>query len=128
MIEKSGLLQPLELNELPPCQHCHKQPYPFLMIVSEGQEQTYSGSSIMSLAAHNGQTSSTVNPSPPSAAVPGSAPPPTNTTSGALGEDTSASSAAQRPGPPLHTTVTGTTIPTVVRTTAETENGCPIFL
>lgn len=54
MIEKSGLLQPLELNELPPCQHCTKQPYPFLMIVSEGQEQTYSGTSIMSLASHNG--------------------------------------------------------------------------
>lgn len=44
--------QPLELNILPPCQHCNKQPYPFLMIVSEGQEQSYSGSSIMSLTSH----------------------------------------------------------------------------
>lgn len=53
MIEKSGLFQPLELNELPPCQHCNKQPYPFLMIVSEGQEQSYSGSSIISSTQQN---------------------------------------------------------------------------
>lgn len=60
MIEKSGLLQPLELNVLPPCQYCNKQPYPFLMIVSEGQEQTYGGSSIMSLTSHSTATASGV--------------------------------------------------------------------
>lgn len=54
MIEKSGLLQPLELNHLPPCQHCRKQPYPFLMIVPESPEQPYNGGSIVGVSSQGG--------------------------------------------------------------------------
>lgn len=119
MIEKSGLLQPLELNELPPCQHCNKQPYPFLMIVSEGQEQTYSGSSIMSLATHTGQSSSAGNPAAAPAAGPNSTTS-SNTPSGNLGGDNNVSSAVQHVGP-SHTAVPGTTAPTVLTTAVEEE-------
>ncbi|XP_053991821.1 uncharacterized protein LOC128883467 isoform X2 [Hylaeus volcanicus] len=92
MIEKSGLLQPLELNELPPCQHCNKQPYPFLMIVSEGQEQSYSGSSIINLTQQSSvDTASSTNNHGTSASILG-------------GRSTEPSSETSG----VHTTVSGT--------------------